>query len=162
MTPEEMNKSALEGLAIAEKATEGPWVHRRDVGGRGVDTVSDNVGSDDFIVDEGSNGLRADLDFIADSRTRAPAAYRNVVALCEENERLADKLRDEEGLYAQAIDRADRHRDKEDLREERSRVASLITEIWQAAKHAGIANDVPPDGPNAIQFCRLMAGAVRV
>lgn len=85
---EAMRLNAEEGLRIANEAPAGPWVHRRDVGGRGVDEAGDNAGSDKFIVDAGANGTRPDLDFIADVRTRAPIAYADVLALIEEVRRL--------------------------------------------------------------------------
>lgn len=106
-------REAEEGLAIAERATNEPWVHRRDCGGRGVDETADNVGSDKFIVDEGANGHRADLEFIADARTRAPNAYRAVSRLC-------DDLQESERRLTEAL------ADAEHLREELERYRSIF------------------------------------
>lgn len=88
---------AEEGLRIAEEATNGPW--------NKADCVSPKIVI--YAVPQGPHGFgdsktlylgetycdqagkgRANLTFIADSRTRAPEAYRNVIALAEENERL--------------------------------------------------------------------------
>lgn len=145
---------AEEGLRIAERAAEGPWLH---VHGRCLVCSS----KPNHVADLNADTQDANGPFIADSRTRAPEAYRNVIALCEENERLRllveswqSVAKTHEGLsVAKDIDIAELRT----LRaEERFRVGSLISAIWDAAKRAGIANDVPPDGPNAIGLCQLM------
>lgn len=59
-----------------DKATPGPWAVR-DEGreGIGIDQAGiNNIGSDRFILNEGANGTRADLDFAAHAREDLPAA----------------------------------------------------------------------------------------
>lgn len=86
---------AEEGLRIAEDATEGPW-YKADcvspkiviyaVPAKGRQSVEPLYLGETYC-DQAGKG-RANLTFIADSRTRAPAAYLNVIALADEVERL--------------------------------------------------------------------------
>jgi hypothetical protein len=68
MADMEWTKERHEAAVAREKvATKGPWVHRRDGGGRGV-SEDDRDGSDRFIVEEGANGCPVDMDFIVGAR----------------------------------------------------------------------------------------------
>lgn len=78
---------AEEGLRIAEKATEKPWT----IGVRQANDLVAVGDSTDYVIAGAS--LVCDSSFICDARTRAPNAYRNVIALAEENERLTEELR---------------------------------------------------------------------
>ena len=77
-----------------DKATPGPWAVR-DEGreGIGIDQAGiNNIGSDRFILNEGANGTRADLDFAAHAREDLPAAIAEI-------ERLQGQLSMATGLY---------------------------------------------------------------
>lgn len=94
---------AEEGLRIAEKATHGPLVPWQDSPrGRGFSvctTDADGLGENDIALDL----RKPDAVFFADSRTRAPEAYRNVIALADENERLNRRLGEAGELYGVAL-----------------------------------------------------------
>jgi tetratricopeptide (TPR) repeat protein len=78
---------AEEGLRIAADAESGPW-WRVDFGG---ENGASCIMNEHFAITDGASGgevSRSNGAFIADSRTRAPEAYRNVIALADENARL--------------------------------------------------------------------------
>lgn len=81
----QMKADAEEGLRIAEKATKGPWADKRR-------TIYDSAGAVLAKCWPFKNQRCPDAKFIADSRTRAPNAYRNVIALVAENEKLRERL----------------------------------------------------------------------
>jgi len=82
----DMRERATEGLAIAEKATKGPLVpwhdSERPRGYSVCATDADGLGD----VDIADTLTKEDAAFFADARTRAPDAYRDVIALCDELE----------------------------------------------------------------------------
>lgn len=82
---------AEEGLRIAEKATAGPWTYMPSDGAYGPRSVVADA-HDRGVLRWFSDDTSLDGLFAADSRTRAPDAYRNVIALAEENERLRAKV----------------------------------------------------------------------
>lgn len=68
--------AAAEARCDAIDLSPAPWIVR-DEGreGLGIDRGGvDNIGSDRFILNEGANGTRADLEFVAHARTDLPAA----------------------------------------------------------------------------------------
>jgi hypothetical protein len=77
---------AEEGLAIAEKATEGPWT----VGVRQVNDLVAVGDPTDYVIAGAS--LDDDSAFIADARTRVPLLAANVLALKAEVDRLRAEL----------------------------------------------------------------------
>jgi tetratricopeptide (TPR) repeat protein len=93
---------AEEGLRIAEKATEEPWVCRPSVDAIGdlcVDVISKARGNITVASECGDgDGL-----FIADSRTRAPEAYRNVIEMADVIDGLNRRLGEAGELYGMAL-----------------------------------------------------------
>lgn len=134
---------AEEGLRIAEKATKEPWVTY----GQFVDGPEE-VGS---LVQIAEDGTKADLEFIADSRTRAPEAYRNVVALSEENETLRDALQkvgDERETFIRAHDAMTKHAcELEAERDEARAWVRRLTESERVMTCAFCGHAYPPRTP---------------
>jgi len=93
---------AEEGLRIAERATEGSWVCRPSVDAIGdlcVDVISKARGNITVASECGDDdGL-----FIADSRTRAPEAYRNVIEMAGVIDNLNRRLGEAGELYGVAL-----------------------------------------------------------
>jgi tetratricopeptide (TPR) repeat protein len=93
---------AEEGLRIAEKTTEEPWVCRPSVDAIGdlcVDVISKARGNITVASECGDgDGL-----FIADSRTRAPEAYRNVIEMADVIDGLNRRLGEAGELYGMAL-----------------------------------------------------------
>lgn len=110
---------AEEGLRIAGKATEGPiYVRRYDNEGgylsfqltQGYDRGENSVALCEF---DDLDNPRAPLDaaFYADSRTRAPEAYRNVIEMAGVIDRLLAERSDLESRFAEvSADHRDEHK----------------------------------------------------
>lgn len=115
---------AEEGLRIAEPATKGPW-HKADCvspkiviyavpqGPHGFGDIKTLYLGETYCDTKGQG--RANLTFIADSRTRAPEAYRNVIALADENARLRasrEEARLELAEFGRDVERLTKERDE--------------------------------------------------
>ena len=62
---------------LDREATPGPWVVRYEREGRGV-SQPDHEGSDRFILEEGANGTREDVEFAVRARTLLPRLAREL------------------------------------------------------------------------------------
>jgi tetratricopeptide (TPR) repeat protein len=115
---------AEEGLRIAEPATKGPW-HKADCvspkiviyavpqGPHGFGDIETLYLGETYCDTKGQG--RANLAFIADSRTRAPEAYRNVIEMAGVIDNLNRRLGEAGELYGVALfnnERLTKERDK--------------------------------------------------
>jgi tetratricopeptide (TPR) repeat protein len=103
---------AEEGLRIAEPATKGPW-HKADCvspkiviyavpqGPHGFGDIETLYLGETYCDTKGQG--RANLAFIADSRTRAPDAYRNVIEMAGVIDNLNRRLGEVGELYGMAL-----------------------------------------------------------
>ena len=79
---------------LDREATPGPWVVRYEREGRGV-SQPDHEGSDRFILEEGANGTREDVEFAVLARALLPRlarSYRFAMGMVDEGRKIVGAL----------------------------------------------------------------------
>ena len=136
---------AEEGLRIAERATPGPIrVNRYDNDGGLISYQLQQDGPGDTVLcafdDDENRRASCDAAFYADSRTRAPEAYQNVIALAGVIDRLLAERSDLESRFAEvSADYREEHKrlvatsvERDDLREELRRTTDAYERLLKS------------------------------